>query len=226
MAAATLAAALAAVPALGEAAWAGPRDLAQTHGAGPTRISAFGDSLSAGYQLPADAAFPAVLERALRQDGFDVRVDNAAVSGDTTQGGVERLDWSVPDGTDLAIVELGANDMLRGIDPAVTAKNLDTIVDGLQKRHIKVLLAGMYASVELDKAYRERFAALYPALAKSRGVPLYPFFLGGIIGHPELHLADGMHPNAAGVAVMVRAILPTVEEVLKGMGVQPSGVKG
>ena len=209
MAATALAVTLAAAPALGA-----------------TRISAFGDSLSAGYQLPADAAFPAVLERALRQDGFDVRVDNAAVSGDTTQGGVERLDWSVPDGTDLAIVELGANDMLRGVDPAVTARNLGAIVDGLQKRRIKVLLAGMYASVELDTAYRERFAALYPALAKSRGVPLYPFFLAGIIGHPELHLADGMHPNAAGVAVMVEAILPTVEEVLKGMGVQPSGVKG
>ena len=200
--------------------------LAAASAAAATRISAFGDSLSAGYQLPADAAFPAVLERALRQDGFDVRVDNAAVSGDTTQGGVERLDWSVPDGTDLAIVELGANDMLRGVDPAVTARNLDAIVDGLQKRHIRVLLAGMYASVELDKVYRERFAALYPALAKSRGVPLYPFFLAGIIGHPELHLADGLHPNAAGVAVMVKAILPTVEEVLKGMGVQPSGVKG
>ena len=209
MAATALAAALAAGPALAA-----------------TRISAFGDSLSAGYQLPADAAFPAVLERALRQDGFDVRVDNAAVSGDTTQGGVERLDWSVPDGTDLAIVELGANDMLRGVDPAVTSRNLDAIVDGLQKRRIKVLLAGMYASVELDKAYRERFAALYPALAKSRGVPLYPFFLAGIIGHPELHLADGMHPNAAGVSVMVKAILPTVEEVLTGMGVRPSGVKG
>ena len=200
--------------------------LAAAPAAATTRISAFGDSLSAGYQLPADAAFPAVLERALRQDGFDVRVDNAAVSGDTTQGGVERLDWSVPDGTDLAIVELGANDMLRGIDPGVTAKNLDAIVDGLQKRRIKVLLAGMYASVELEKTYRERFAALYPALAKGRGVALYPFFLAGIIGHPELHLADGMHPNAAGVAVMVKAILPTVEEVLKGMGVQPSGVKG
>ena len=212
MVAATLAAALC-------AASAGPARAA-------TRIAAFGDSLSAGYQLPAAAAFPAVLEGALRRDGYDVAVDNAAVSGDTTQGGVERLDWSVPDGTALAIVELGANDMLRGIDPAVTAKNLDAIVSGLQKRHIGVLLAGMYASLELDAAYRERFAAIFPSLAKRAGVPLYPFFLAGIIGHPELHLADGVHPNAAGVAVIVRNILPAVEESLKGLGVQPSGVKG
>ena len=191
-----------------------------------TRIAAFGDSLSAGYQLPAAAAFPAVLEAALRRDGYDVAVDNAAVSGDTTQGGVERLDWSVPDGTALAIVELGANDMLRGVDTEVTAKNLDAIVAGLQRRRIGVLLAGMYASVELDGAYRERFAAIYPALARRTGVPLYPFFLAGIIGHPELHLADGLHPNAAGVAVIVRNILPAVEDSLRGLGVRPSGVKG
>ena len=193
---------------------------------GATTIAAFGDSLSAGYQLPADAAFPAVLEQALRQKGYDVRVNNAAVSGDTTQGGLERLDWSVPDGTDLAIVELGANDMLRGVDTAVTAKNLDAIVAGLQKRHVKVLLAGMYAATELDQAYRERFAAIYPNLAKRDGVPLYPFFLAGIIGHPELHLPDGLHPNAAGVRVIVDNILPDVETALQGMGVKPSGVKG
>ena len=191
-----------------------------------TRIAAFGDSLSAGYQLPAAAAFPAVLERALRRDGYAVTVDNAAVSGDTTQGGVERLDWSVPDGTDLAIVELGANDMLRGVDTAVTAKNLDAIVEGLRARHIAVLLAGMAASIELEQAYRERFAAIYPSLARRHGVPLYPFFLAGIIGHPELHLADGLHPNAAGVEVIVKNILPAVEESLRGLGVQPSGVKG
>jgi acyl-CoA thioesterase-1 len=191
-----------------------------------TTIAAFGDSLSAGYQLPADAAFPAVLEAALRRDGYDVRVNNAAVSGDTTQGGLARLDWSVPDGTDLAIVELGANDMLRGVDTGVTAKNLADIVGGLQKRGIRVLLAGMYAATELDAAYRERFAAIYPGLAKRDGVPLYPFFLAGLIGHPELHLADGMHPNAAGVRAIVGNMLPTVEETLKGMGVAPSGVKG
>ena len=190
-----------------------------------TAIAAFGDSLSAGYQLPADAAFPAVLEGALRQHGYDVRVSNAAVSGDTTQGGLERLGWSVPDGTDLAVVELGANDMLRGVDTAVTAHNLSDIVAGLQKRHIKVLLAGMYAATELDQSYRERFAAIYPSLAARSGVPLYPFFLAGIIGHPELHLADGLHPNAAGVREIVRNILPTVEDTLRGMGVAPSGVK-
>ncbi len=191
-----------------------------------TTIAAFGDSLSAGYQLPADAAFPAVLEAALRHDGYDVRVANAAVSGDTTQGGVERLDWSVPDGTDLAIVELGANDMLRGVDPAVTAKNLGDIVAGLQKRRIGVLLAGMYAATELDQAYRQHFDAIYPSLARRAAVPLYPFFLAGIIGHPELHLTDGLHPNAAGVREIVKNILPTVEETLGAMSVKPSGVKG
>ena len=191
-----------------------------------TRIVAFGDSLSAGYQLPADAAFPAVLERALKAKGYDVTVANAGVSGDTTQGGVARLDWSVPDGTDLAIVELGANDMLRGIDPAVTAKNLADIVGGLQKRHVKVLLAGMYAAPELDAGYRERFAAIFPSLARSSGVPLYPFFLAGLIGRPDLHLSDGMHPNAAGVRTIVANILPTVEQVLDGMGVKPAGGKG
>ena len=194
--------------------------------AAATRIVAFGDSLSAGYGLPADAAFPVVLERALKADGYDVTVANAGVSGDTTQGGVERLDWSVPDGTDLAVVELGANDMLRGVDTAVTAKNLADIVGGLQMRHIKVLLAGMYAATELDQGYRERFAALYPSLAKRDGVPLYPFFLAGVIGHPELHLSDGMHPNAAGVKAIVTNILPTVEEVLGSMGVRPAGDKG
>ncbi len=192
---------------------------------GATTIAAFGDSLSAGYQLPADAAFPAVLEQALRQKGYDVRVANAAVSGDTTQGGLERLDWSVPDGTGLAVVELGANDMLRGVDTAVTAKNLADIVAGLQKRHIGVLLAGMYAATELDQAYRERFAAIYPGLAKRDGVPLYPFFLAGIIGHPELHLTDGLHPNAAGVRVIVDNILSDVEAALQGLGVTPSGVQ-
>ncbi len=186
----------------------------------PITIAAFGDSLSAGFELPADAAFPAVLERALRRDGFDVTVANAAVSGDTSSGGLERLDWSVPDGTDLAIVELGANDMLRGVDTAVTRKALDGIVSRLLQRKIKVLLAGMYASLELDQGYREQFAAMYPALARQYGVPLYPFFLAGIIGHPELHLHDGLHPNAAGVAVIVRNILPAVEDVLRGMGVK------
>jgi len=184
----------------------------------PVTIAAFGDSLSAGFQLPAAAAFPAVLERALRQDGFDVTVANAAVSGDTSSGGLERLDWSVPDGTDLAIVELGANDMLRGVDTGVTRTALDGIVSRLVQRKIKVLLAGMYASRELDQRYRDNFAAIYPGLSKQYGVPLYPFFLAGIIGHPELHLPDGLHPNAAGVAVIVRNILPAVEDVLRGMG--------
>ena len=182
------------------------------------KIVAFGDSLTAGYELPADAAFPSVLERALHKDGFDVSVANAGVSGDTTSGGLERLDWSVPDGTDLTIVELGANDMLRGIDPAVTRTALDGIVSGLVKRGSKVLLTGMYASPSLDSTYREQFAAIFPGLAKRYDVPLYPFFLTGIIGKPDLHLSDGLHPTAAGVDVLVANILPTVEDVLRSMG--------
>ncbi len=185
------------------------------------KIVAFGDSLTAGYELPADAAFPSVLERALHKDGFDVTVANAGVSGDTSSGGLDRLDWSVPDGTDLTIVELGANDMLRGIDPAVTRTALDGIVSGLVKRGSKVLLDRHVRFAEASiRRYREQFAAIYPGLAKRYDVPLYPFFLAGIIGKPELHLADGLHPNAAGVDVLVANILPTVEDVLRGMGGQ------
>ena len=184
----------------------------------PVKIVAFGDSLSAGYQLPADAAFPAVLERALRKDGFDVAVANAGVSGDTASGGLDRVQWSVPDGTDLAIVELGANDMLRGFDPAMTRTALTGILTNLTARHVKTILAGMYAAPNLDQTYREQFDAIYPSLAHQFGATLYSFFLAGIIGHPELHIADGLHPNPAGVEVIVRNILPTVEDVLKGMG--------
>ena len=173
--------------------------------AAPVKIVAFGDSLSAGYQLPADAAFPAVLEQALKTDGFDVTVANAGVSGDTAGGGLERVDWSVPDGTDLAIVELGANDMLRGFDPAVTRHALDAILADLDTRHVKAILAGMYAAPNLDEAYRGKFDAIYPSLARQHGATLYPFFLAGIIGHPELHLPDGLHPNRAGVEVIVGA---------------------
>jgi acyl-CoA thioesterase-1 len=184
------------------------------------QIVAFGDSLTAGYNLPADAAFPNVLERALRKDGFDVAIANAGVSGDTASAALERLDWSVPDGTDLVIVELGANDMLRGVDPTVTRKALDEIVSRLQKRGIKVMLAGMLAAPNLGRDYSGQFAAVYSGLAKQYDVPLYPFFLAGIIGKPELHLPDGLHPNAAGVEVLVRTMLPSIETVLRAMPVK------
>ena len=181
------------------------------------QVVAFGDSLSAGYQLPADAAFPAQLEKALKADGFDVAVANAGVSGDTASGGLERVDWSVPDGTDLAIVELGANDMLRGIDPAVTRQALDTIVTRLQKRGVKVLLAGMYAAPNLGPDYGAKFAGIYSGLAREHAVPLYPFFLAGVAGKPNLHLPDGLHPTREGVAAIVKGILPDVEAALRDL---------
>ncbi len=181
------------------------------------RLVALGDSLSAGYRLPADAAFPAVLEKALRARGLDVSVANAGVSGDTAQDGLDRLDWSVPDGTDAAIVELGANDMLRGQDPAATAAVLDGIVARLQGRGIKVLLAGMRSLPSLGADYVQRFEAIYPALARKRGIPFYPFFLQGVSQDPALKLDDGLHPNPAGVAVIVKGILPDAEALVRSV---------
>ena len=183
----------------------------------PIALVAFGDSLSAGYQLPADAAFPAVLEKSLRAKGYDVTVTNAGVSGDTAQAGLDRLDWSVPEGTDAVILELGANDMLRGLDTTATQKTLDTILTRLQARHIKVLLAGMLAPENLGPEYRTAFDAIYPALAKAHGVPLYPFFLDGVAQDPSQKLADGMHPNARGVDTMVKTILPATEALVRSV---------
>ena len=181
----------------------------------PVSLVAFGDSLSAGYQLPADDAFPAQLQAALRAKGLDVTVANAGVSGDTAQAGLDRLDWSVPDGTDAVIVELGANDMLRGLDPATTEATLDTILTRLQARHIKVLFAGMYALRNLGPDYQKAFEAIYPALAKKHDVPLYPFFLDGVAQDPALKLPDGLHPNAKGVATIVERILPAAETLVR-----------
>ena len=165
----------------------------------PVKLVAFGDSLTAGYRLPADAAFPAVLERMLKAKGRDVQIANAGVSGDTTTGGLDRLDWSVPDGTDGVILELGANDMLRGTDPAVAKRNLAAMLDALKARHIPVLLAGMQAAPNLGPDYRAKFDAIFPDLAQQYGVMLYPFFLDGIIGDAGQHLDDGLHPNVKGV---------------------------
>jgi len=178
------------------------------------RLVALGDSLSAGYNLPGSAAFPAVLEQALRKKGLSVEIVNAGVSGDTTQGGLERLDWSVPEGTDGVILELGANDALRGIDPAQTRQALEAMIQRLQERRIPVLLAGMYAPRNLGTDYAQRFDAIYPELAKKYGLVLYPFFLEGIAGDRALNQADGLHPTAEGVKAIVRAILPTVERFI------------
>lgn len=187
----------------------------------PLKLVAFGDSLSAGYNLPASAAFPSVLEQALRQKGVAVEIVNAGVSGDTTQGGLERLDWSVPDGTDGVILELGANDALRGVDPALTRKSLDAIIAMLAERKIPVLLAGMYAPRNLGEDFAKRFDAIYPELAKQYGLVLYPFFLEGIAGDRALNQADGLHPTAEGVTVIVRTILPTVERFIASLPPRP-----
>jgi len=179
-----------------------------------TRIVALGDSLSAGYLLPAKDAFPAVLEAALRAKGRKVEVSNAGVSGDTASGGLERLDWAVGECADLVIVELGANDMLRGTDPVITKAALGKIIAGLQARKAKVLLAGMVAAPGMGRDYETRFNAIYPQLAQEFSVPLYPFFLEGVAGDRSLLLSDGMHPNRQGVDVIVRNILPAVEALL------------
>ena len=184
----------------------------------PLRLVALGDSLTAGYRLPAEAAFPAVLERELAKRGHAVQVANAGVSGDTTTGGLDRVDWSVPDGTDGVILELGANDMLRGTDPAVTRKALDGIVSRLKARGIPVLLAGMRASANLGPDYVARFDAIYPDLARQYGLVLYPFFLAGVAGERGLNLDDGLHPNPRGVETIVAGILPTVETFLGRLG--------
>jgi acyl-CoA thioesterase-1 len=180
----------------------------------PINIVVLGDSLSAGFGLPGEAAFPAKLAVALKAKGIPASVNNAGVSGDTASGGLERLDWSVPDGTDAVIVELGANDMLRGVEPAVTRNALDAIIAGLKARNIAVLLCGMQAPPNMGADYARAFNAIYPALASTHQVVFYPFFLDGVAAVTTLNQRDGMHPNAAGVDAIVARILPKVEELV------------
>jgi len=180
-------------------------------------ILALGDSLTAGYQLPADASFPAQLQAALQKEGRQVRVHNAGVSGDTTAQGRARLAWvlnSLKQKPDLAILALGANDMLRGQKIVVTQANLDAILAEFQRREIPVILAGMRAAPNLGQNYVQEYEAIFPALAKKYDASLYPFFLDGVAANPKLQLADGMHPNRAGVARMVNGILPMVRSSL------------
>lgn len=179
------------------------------------RIVGFGDSLMAGYNLGPNEGFPQKLEAALKARGHDVAVANAGVSGDTTSGGLSRLDWSVPDGTDLVILELGANDMLRGVAPEITEQNLDTMMAALQKRGIGIVLAGMLAAPNLGPDYAAAFNGIYPKLAAKYGAPLIPFFLDGVAGNPSLQLADGLHPTAAGVDRMVEGALPVIEPLVR-----------
>lgn len=178
------------------------------------RLLVFGDSLSAGYQLPGNSAFPAVLERALRAAGWNVTVLNGSVSGDTASGGLQRLEWTLGDGVDAAIVQLGANDMLRGVDPAITERALDEILGMLTARKMPVLLAGMRAARGVGSSYQNRFEQIYPNLAAKYGVGFYPFFLEGVTEQRSLNLPDGIHPNKEGVEKMVKGILPDVERLL------------
>ncbi|MDQ0313989.1 arylesterase [Amorphus orientalis] len=180
----------------------------------PIKLVAFGDSLTAGYQLGPDEGFAEVLQARLREQGHDVEVVNAGVSGDTTSGGLSRLDWSVPDDTDGVILELGGNDALRGIDPSVTRDNLDAMLTTLGERDIPVLLAGMLAPPNMGPAYQEAFNPIFGELAETHDAFYYPFFLEGVAGEPQYGLGDGIHPNAEGVEIIVDNILPVVEDLI------------
>ncbi len=191
--------------------------LAQSPAAAPTRpikMVAFGDSLTAGLGLPANRSFPIQLQKALESKGIKVDMINAGVSGDTTSGGRERLDWSIPEGTEAVILELGANDAMRGTDPDVTRAALSDILTRLKARKIAVLLCGMLAPPNYGAEYAARFNAIYPELAKRFDVPLYPFFLDGVAAEKKLNQGDGIHPTAEGVDLIVKNMLPTVEAFL------------
>ena len=182
--------------------------------AAATRILAFGDSLTAGLGLAPHQSFPAQLAARLKADGYDVIVDNGGVSGDTTADGRARLDWAMGDHPDVVLLELGANDMLRGLDPERAEANLDAMLQKLKAAKRKVLLIGMAAANNWGADYKKSFDAIYPSLAKKYDVPLYPFFLDGVALDPTLNQGDGLHPNAAGVAAIVGRIAPAVERLL------------
>jgi acyl-CoA thioesterase I len=176
-------------------------------------ILAYGDSLTAGFKLPPDAAFPIQLEAALKARGRNVRVVNGGVTGNTAADGLERLDWTLTPDVDAVILELGANDALRGVAPEETKRTLDAMLAGLKKRGLPVLLAGMRAPNNWGPEYDQAFAAIYPALAQKHGAPLYPFFLDGVALERSLNLPDGLHPTRQGVAVIVERITPSVEKL-------------
>ncbi|QDW36050.1 arylesterase [Bradyrhizobium sp. KBS0727] len=180
----------------------------------PVKMVVLGDSLSAGLGLSGSAAFPARLQKALSDKGIKVDMINAGVSGDTASGGRDRLDWSIPEGTEAVVLELGANDALRGTDPAVTRAALTDILTRLKARKIAVLLCGMVAPPNYGREYAAKFNAIYPELSKSFDVPLYPFFLEGVAADAKLNQADGLHPTAEGVDVIVKNILPAVQALV------------
>jgi acyl-CoA thioesterase-1 len=180
----------------------------------PIRIVAFGDSLTSGYGLRQSQAFPIQLQKELRARGHNVSVSNAGVAGDTTAAGLARFDWAIDDNVDAVILELGANDALRGIDPKVTRENLQKILARLSQRGIPVLLTGMRSPANWGDTYADDFDAIFPALAKEHALVFYPFFLEGVVLNAKLNQDDGMHPNSKGVAEIVRQIIPSVEELI------------
>lgn len=181
------------------------------------RLTVLGDSLAAGYGLSFEEAFPAQLDSALRDAGYNVRVNNAGVSGDTTAGGLTRVDWILGDEPAVVIVALGGNDTLRGIPVETTRNNLDAILVQLKARGVRPILAGMRAPRNFGPDYAVAFDKIYPELARQHGVPLHPFFLDGVALEQSLNQADGIHPNAAGVKIMVDKILPLVTSVLDSL---------
>ena len=184
------------------------------------QLVGFGDSLMAGYQLPPTDSYTAQLETGLKAKGVDVTITNAGVSGDTSSGGLARAEWSVPQGTDGVILELGANDALRGISPDDTEKNLETMITGFKTRNIPVLLVGIMAPPNMGDDYAKKFNAIYPRLAEKHGLPLYPFFLDGVVLDESLQLEDRMHPNTKGIGVMVEKSMPTVTAFINGISAQ------
>lgn len=185
-----------------------------TSWARPLRLLVLGDSLAAGYGLAAPDGFQAQLAAALKADGRDVQIVDGAVSGDTTAGGRARLDWAMGDGIDAAIVELGGNDGLRGIDPANTEANLRAILDALATRHVPVLLSGMLAPPNLGPDYGDQFKAVFARLGQTPGVAYDPFFLEGVAADPALNQPDHIHPNPEGVRRIVARLKPAVEALL------------
>ena len=196
-------------------AWAPGIASAQTPSHAPKRLLAFGDSLTAGYGLAPEDAFPVKLQARLQADGFNVNVSNGGFSGDTTSGGLARIKWVLGDKPQYALVEFGANDALRGIDPDLARSNLVKILDHMKAAGVRVLLIGMKAPANWGPDYQQSFDSIYPDLAKQYGVPLYPFFLDGVALDSDLNQADGLHPNADGVDVIVKRIAPAVEKLLR-----------
>ena len=193
----------------------------------PLRIVVFGDSLVAGFGIRPSDAFPAQLEKALKARGHAVEITNAGVSGDTTAGGLERVAWAVPEGTDAVILELGANDALRGLDPARARANLDAIITKIKAGGAEVLLAGMMAPRNLGRDYVRAFDTIYPDLATKHGLILYPFFLEGVAMDGKLNLDDGLHPNGRGVGEITKRIMPAVEQLIeRARAKQAAATKG